>query len=153
MTAPFCPQYFIRAFLISTLSIASPGVSLRSAGCSLRSCAGWRARGAPAACEEPACSQMGFGPEPQWDKGSAPRAAQTRAAGLVPAACVCTAGCLIIAVPLQRQAGQGGESSWAAAIPQSTGSLSRAWLLALLSLRSNNFQIYSFRTEHLSKWV
>lgn len=40
--------------------------------------------GARAACKEPACSQLGFGLEPHWDKGSAPRAPQSRAAGLFP---------------------------------------------------------------------
>lgn len=74
------PVFHKGFFLISTLAVASPGVSLHSAGCSLCSCAGWRER----ACEEPACSQLGFGPEPQWDKGSAPRAPQHEPQGSFP---------------------------------------------------------------------
>lgn len=152
MTAPFCPQYFIRAFKISTLPIASPGVSLHFAGCSLRSCAGWRAHGG-------SCSLRGACMEPAglWPRASVGQRVSSEGSSDTSRRALSRSVCLLCRLPNKScstaKAGWPGESSWAAPIPESTGSLSRASRLTLLSLRSNNFQIYSFLAEHLSKWV
>lgn len=148
---PLCPQYFIRAFLISTLPIASPGMFLVLLVVPPLLC--WM--GSAWGLVQPARSLH----VASWALASSLTGTKGRLQGLLrhePQGSSRSV-CLLCRLPnnncVTAKAGWRGESSWAGAIPESTGSLSRAYLLALLSLRSNNFQIYSFLTEHLSKWV
>lgn len=149
-----CPWYFIRAFLISALPIASPYVSLAFAGCSLPSWAGWGARGG-------LCSLRGICTSPAglWPLASLGQRVGSKGSSDTSRGALSRSVCFLRGLPNKNCfTAKAGLAEGAVALrrvlsPRAPAVLAEPiyWCFFLRGVITSRFT--PFLTEHLSKWV